>query len=62
MIGLLVGMTVALLDDPDTKDMIKGMAQDCKEQEKASDTDVDRIVNKSYPETKEGDIDSYRNH
>lgn len=34
--------------------MFRNMSAECKEQEKATDADVDTMVNENYPDTKEG--------
>lgn len=53
VVGLLV-VAVRGMDKEEAKDMFRNMAQDCKEQEKASDDDIETMVNESYPETDEG--------
>lgn len=52
-IGLFI-VTVKAMDKEDAKEMFRNMSQDCKEQEKASDKDVDTMVDEKYPETREG--------
>lgn len=51
--GLCIVMVNAI-DKEEAKEMFKNMSQDCKEQEKASDADVDTMINEKYPESKEG--------
>lgn len=51
--GLLVVMVKAV-DKEEAKEMFRNMSQDCKEQEKAKDEDVETMVNGAYPDTKEG--------
>lgn len=41
------------MDKEEGKAMIRGMASDCKETEKASDEDVENMINKVKPTTKE---------
>ena len=54
-IGLIVVVaSVSAMNKNDMKDMFRNMAQDCKEQEKASDDDVETMVDEKYPESKEG--------
>lgn len=52
-VGLLV-VAVTALDKEEAKEMFRNMSQECKEQEKATDADVETMVNENYPETKEG--------
>lgn len=52
-IGLFV-MVVKAMDKNEAKDMFRSMSQDCKEQEKANDADVEIMIDEKYPETKEG--------
>lgn len=52
-IGLLV-VAVTALDKEEAKEMFRNMSQECKEQEKATDADVETMVNENYPESKEG--------
>lgn len=42
------------MDEAEGKEMLKGMAADCKEKEGASDEDVDLMVNKGIPTNKPG--------
>lgn len=52
-VGLFV-VAVTAIDKEEAKDMFRNMSQECKEQEKANDADVETMVNENYPETKEG--------
>lgn len=40
------------MDEAEGKEMLKGMAADCKEKEGATDEDVDGMINKDIPTTK----------
>lgn len=48
-----ISMVVAI-DKKEAKEMFKGLAEECKTQEKATDGDVDMMVDEKFPETKEG--------
>lgn len=52
-VGLLT-VVVRGMDKEEAKSMFRDMAQDCKGQEKASDADIETMVNENYPETAEG--------
>jgi metal-dependent amidase/aminoacylase/carboxypeptidase family protein len=52
-IGLFI-VVVKAMDKNEAKEMFRNMSQDCKEQEKASDADVETMVNENYPETTPG--------
>lgn len=52
-LGLLAVVMVAAIDKEEAKEMFRGMSQDCKETEKASDADVELVINEKYPESKE---------
>lgn len=52
-VGLSIVMVKAM-DKEEAKEMFRNMSQDCKDQEKAGDSDVETMVNEKYPETKEG--------
>lgn len=56
VVVLLVGWSdvCRAMDEAEGKEMLKGMAADCKEKEGASDDDVDGMVNKAIPTTKPG--------
>lgn len=41
------------MDEAEGKEMIRGMASDCKEKEKATDKDVENMINKVKPTSKE---------
>ena len=47
-------VAVTAIDKEEAKEMFRNMAQECKEQEKATDADVETMVNENYPESKEG--------
>jgi metal-dependent amidase/aminoacylase/carboxypeptidase family protein len=51
--GLLIA-TVTCMDKDEAKEMFRNMSQECKEQEKATDADVETMVNENYPDSKEG--------
>lgn len=52
---LAVGLSIVMaMDKEEAKDMFRNMSQDCKNQEKAGDPDVETMLNEKYPETKEG--------
>lgn len=54
-IGLLAIASMAVaIDKEEAKEMFRGMSQECKESEKASDDDVEKMINEQYPETREG--------
>lgn len=40
------------IDEAEGKEMLKGMAADCKEKEGASDADVEEMINKKIPTNK----------
>lgn len=50
----LLAVVVQGMDKEEAKNMFRDMAQDCKGQEKASDNDIEVMVNETYPETAEG--------
>lgn len=52
-LSLLVA-TVYAMDKEEAKDMFRNMSQECKEKEKATDVDVETMVNEKYPESQEG--------
>lgn len=54
VIGFLAVVSVVAIDKEEAKEMFRGMSQDCKESEKATDADVEIMINEQYPETKEG--------
>ena len=51
--SLLVVAVTAIVKE-EAKEMFRNMSQKCKEQEKASDADVETMVNENYPESREG--------
>jgi hypothetical protein len=54
-IGLLAIASMAVAIDPnEAKEMFRGMSQECKDSEKATDDDVEKMINEQYPESKEG--------
>lgn len=54
-IGLLaIASMVVAIDKEEAKEMFRGMSQECKESEKATDDDVEKMINEQYPETREG--------
>lgn len=52
-IGLFIVMVNAM-DKKEAQEMFRNMSQDCKEKEKASDADVETMIDEKYPESKEG--------
>jgi metal-dependent amidase/aminoacylase/carboxypeptidase family protein len=57
VIFLFVGLTIVsiqAMEKKEMQDMFRDMSQDCKEKEKASDADVETMIQENYPETKEG--------
>lgn len=42
------------MDKEEAKEMFRNMSQECKEQEKATNDDVETMVNEKYPDSKEG--------
>lgn len=52
-LGLFV-VAVMAFDMEEAKGMFRNMSQECKDQEKASDDDVEEMVNQNYPSSKEG--------
>jgi len=53
LIGFAGLLAVNAMSD-ENKEMLKSFAEDCKKTEGASDTDVDKMANEEYPDTKEG--------
>lgn len=50
---LIIG-SVRAMDKKEAKEMFRGMSAECKEQENATDADVETMVNENYPETMPG--------
>lgn len=53
-LSLLAVVMVAAIDKEEAKEMFRGMSQDCKETEKATDDDVELMISEQYPKSKEG--------
>lgn len=53
IVGLAIAVT-ATMDPEEAKTLFRDMSQDCKESEKASDADVEMMINEKFPESKEG--------
>lgn len=54
---LLVGISISsvrAMNKTEMQQMFRDMSSDCKEKEKATDDDVEKMVQESYPDTKEG--------
>mgnify|MGYP006359359891 CR=1 FL=1 len=54
VLSLLAVVMVVAIDKEEAKEMFRGMSQDCKETEKATDADVELMISEQYPESKEG--------
>lgn len=52
-VGFLIVMVNAM-DPKEARDMFRNMSQECKEQEKATDEDVETMIDEKYPDSKEG--------
>lgn len=52
-VGLFI-ISANAMDKEEAKDMFRSMSQECKDQEKATDADVETMVNENYPDSKEG--------
>lgn len=53
-IGLFVVTVKAAMDKKEAKEMMRGMCEECKEKENATDADMDTMLDEKYPETREG--------
>lgn len=54
---LLALFSVAMaIDKEEAKEMFRGMSQECKETEKATDADVETMINEQYPDSKVSSI------
>lgn len=56
---LAVGLILVLveseeIDREEAKEMFRNLSKDCKEQEKATDDDIEIMVNGTYPTSTEG--------
>ena len=49
-----VVMGVSALDKEEAKELLRGMSEDCKMKENASDADLETVLDEKEPATKEG--------
>lgn len=54
LVASLAIASVRAMNKEEAKAMFRDMSQDCKETEKATDDDVETMINEKYPESKEG--------
>lgn len=52
-VGIAI-VSVKAMNKTEIQGMFRDMSQDCKEKEKATDDDVEKMIEEKYPETKEG--------